>query len=222
MCEKSKFIDFEGIDGVGKTTLAKKVCDKLNELGYKAFYLNRKQFKTTSNYLNMHMGSIANILWSDGEIFKMADNEPYNGINIKHWLYLIQAWYSCFECNMVDMVVKENDIVISDGYFFKEMAKFKVSMKDDDITKFFNDLKRPDVVIYLKSNPNECIATKSYISKVENGSFDGENSDYLHHQSRLSEAYDQMALDNSWKVINRKDNFIENNVEEILKIIGVN
>ena len=85
--ERGKLISLEGIDGVGKTSCATLLCEKLSSKT-KCVYINRKSIPTSNEYIQQHMEYLYAIMWGKGQVFSKAPNIEYNGLNRKHWLHL--------------------------------------------------------------------------------------------------------------------------------------
>lgn len=201
--KRGKLISLEGIDGVGKTSCASILCERLS-VGEKIYkYVNRKEIPIDNEYIKLHMEYLHAIMWRNGAVFSKAPNVKYNGLNREHWLHLMIAWYSAFEQHMILPVLDMGVSIITDGYVHKEIAKAIYSSGDFDIQRQFGFLYKPDVVFYLTAPPEDCIREDSYTNRIESGMFVGMQSDFIEHQSIMKQIYDELAMNNDWITIVR-------------------
>lgn len=213
---QGKFISLEGIDGVGKTSCASTLCERLNSDKEKYVYVNRKVISTNDEYIKMHMEHLYAIMWKKGEVFSKAPNIPYNGLTPEHWRYLMLAWYSAFQQYMLLPVLNEGISVITDGYVYKEIAKAIYSTGSFDTEKEFDFLYKPDITFYLTASPESCLREDSYVNRIESGMFVGMESDFVKHQNKMKLIYDKLANDKHWITIARDRN-VHITCDEIIK-----
>lgn len=200
--KKGQFINLEGIDGVGKTSCVKALCEKL-EKTQKVIYINRKTVPTEDEYVRQHMQNLYDIMWGKGKIFSKSPDIPYNGFTREHWLHLMIAWYSAFEKHVIKPVLGDNYTIITDGYIYKEIVKAVYSSGTFKTASEFDFLIKPDVVLYLTAAPKECVRIDSMQNRIENGMFVGTEDGFVEHQSRMKTIYDKLAMDNNWLIIER-------------------
>lgn len=213
---RGKLISLEGIDGVGKTTCATLLCKKLS-LKTACTYVNRKAIPTTNNYIKRHMEYLYAIMWGKGDVFSKAPNIEYNGLNRRHWLYLMLSWYSAFEQHMILPKLERGISIITDGYIYKEIVKAIYSSGNFETEKEFDFLKKPDVVFYLSASPKECVRADSNTNRIESGAFVKKYSDFVTHQSEMKLIYDRLAKEKEWITIIR-DKDAEKTCENIAKL----
>lgn len=219
--ERGKLICLEGIDGVGKTTCASILCERLSSDKARFIYVNRKSIPSSDEYIELHMKYLYSILWGKGKVFSKAPNIEYNGLNREHWLHLMIAWYSAFEQHMIFPILEEGTSIISDGYIYKEIVKAIYSSGDFDTEKQFDFLFKPDIVIYLEASPEECIRDDSYTNRIESGMFVGTESDFVKHQNRMKLIYDKLAQDKNWITVIRNKN-VTKTCNDIIKAMSEN
>ena len=204
--ERGKLISLEGIDGVGKTTCALILCEKLSSDKKEFTYVNRKAIPSSNDYIKLHMEYLYAILWGKGEVFSEAPNVEYNGLNREHWRHLMIAWYSAFEQHMILPILEEGVSIVIDGYVYKEIAKAIYSAGDFNTEKQFDFLYKPDIVFYLTAPPEDCIRDDAYTNRIESGMFASMQSDFVRHQNKMSLIYDKLAMDKKWITIVRNKN----------------
>lgn len=203
---RGKLISLEGIDGVGKTSCASLLCEKLTLQGNEFIYVNRKEIPSSNDYIKMHMEYMYAILWGKGEVFSKAPNVEYNGLSCEHWRHLMIAWYCAFEQHMILPTLEKGISIITDGYVYKEIVKAIYSSGDFETEKEFAFLYKPDVVFYLTASPKDCIRSDSFKNRIESGMFVGMQSDFVKHQGNMKLIYDKLAKDKKWEKIERREN----------------
>lgn len=206
--ERGQLISLEGIDGVGKTTCAIRLCRELSSEKKIFKYINRKEIPSTNEYIKLHMEYLYAILWGKGVVFSKAPNIPYNGFNCEHWRYLMIAWYSAFEQHILFPILEQGISIITDGYVYKEIAKAIHSSGDYTTEKEFDFLYKPDIVFYLTASPKDCLRPDSNLNRVESGAFVDLKNDFVKHQNRMRLIYDKLAVENKWIIIQRNKDAI--------------
>lgn len=201
--EQGKLISLEGIDGVGKSTCATLLCERLSLDGKTYKYVHRKEIPITNKYIKMHMEYLYAILWGKGVVFSQAPNMEYNGFSREHWLHLMIAWYSAFEQHVILPQINNGISVVMDGYVYKEIVKAIYSSGDFETEKEFDFLYKPDFVVYLSASPEECMRADSNSNRVESGVFAELHSDFVTHQNRMKQIYDQLAKEKQWIIVDR-------------------
>lgn len=217
--ERGTLISLEGIDGVGKTTCAKILCERLNTKGKEYRYVNRKEIPSTTPYIKAHMENLYAIMWGQGEVFSRSPDIPYNGLTKEHWRHLMLAWYSAFEQHLILPILEKGVSIITDGYIHKEITKAIHSTGDFSTAEQFNFLHKPDIVIYLTASPEDCIRDDSYTNRVESGMFVGNQSNFVKHQDSMNVIYDKFSLEDKWiKVVRNND--INKTCTDIIRALG--
>ena len=200
--KRGRLISLEGIDGVGKTTCAKLLCNTISKTEA-CVYVNRKMLPSTNEYCKLHMKYLSSIMWRHGEVFSKAPNIEYNGFNREHWRYLMMAWYCAFEQHVISPILEDGVSIIMDGYVHKEIAKAIYSTGDFETAKEFDFLIKPDVVFYLKAPIEDCLREDSNTNRIESGEFVGQKCDFILHQTKMQAIYDKLASENYWITICR-------------------
>ena len=158
----SKLVVFEGIDGSGKTTLAKHLR---NELGERAFFLSKKSVDADTVFKKQFMLEVKPILW------ERKPNEPISQIDEESWLYLHILWYHMLQNFVINNKLKEYEYVIMDGWYYKFLARHFVNNKMDSSTAMYlvNRLLQPDKIFLLNVPPEICFYRKGIIKPSECG-----------------------------------------------------
>jgi dTMP kinase len=142
--KKNFFIAFEGIDGSGKSTQVKILCNKLKESGLKIY--------TTAEPTNSRIGQMIK------DIFKHKMEADHR---------TIAALYAADRLdhltNKTDGIVKkmeEGYTVVTDRYYFSSYAYHGVHMDIDWVIQANSlsaDLLRPDLNVFIDILPKEAM-----------------------------------------------------------------
>jgi dTMP kinase len=174
---KGKFITFEGIDGSGKTTVAKQVADELKQKGVDATY--------TCEPTNTWLGEAVKTSYSKDispftELLLFLADRATHTVQIKKWL-------------------EEGKVVVCDRYADSTYAYQAVMLKDElkelnvEPVEWLKDLSRPfviepDLTVLLKIDPE--VALK----RIKNKELRFERKEFL---DRVLEVYLKLAGESS-------------------------
>lgn len=140
----SKFIVFEGLDGCGKTTQAKLLCDRLNQKGIKA------QF--TAEPTNGESGKLIRRILG-GEI--KADTPTIAALFAADRVYHNQNPQSG-----INKLLSDGITVVSDRYYYSSMAYQGIDSDFDWVKSINIDcpyIRKPDICIFLEAPEHVCL-----------------------------------------------------------------
>lgn len=205
-----KFVCFEGIDGSGKTTVAKLASELINdEYPGQAFLLEKKNISYESEYLTSIMADFKRVLWRAGT------GNPVHEVTDHGWLFLHAAWYTVLAENALPRKQGEHRFVIMDGWYYKIMSRF-YAKKDFDkslVDLVFSHLPKGDVVFFLDASPEQCIARKSEFTDAEIGANErmlGKPKDrFIDYQGEVYRAYTDISKSRGWNILDAASNNAE-------------
>lgn len=211
----SKLIVIEGIDGSGKTTIAKRL---INRLGEKAYFLSKKSLEANTDFQKQFMSEIKPILW------ERKANEPISEIDEESWLYLHMLWYHMLQKFVINNKLNTYEYVIMDGWYYKFLARHFVNKKMETSTAEFlvKRLLQPDKVFLLNVSPEVCFYRKDQIKASECGAHEkGQKTelvinDFCEYQEKVYAAYVEILNGSNLSIIDASQT-IENVLDEIIK-----
>jgi hypothetical protein len=124
---------------------------------------------------------------------------------------LLQAsWYSCFTRCVVNPLLDAGNIVVADTWGSKLLAKLRLRPPGAvDIgwaEGIFAALRQPDLVVYLRADPDDAAARKPGICGSETGGGDGaidlSPAAFTAYQNRLGQVLDDLASQGCWAALN--------------------
>jgi thymidylate kinase len=137
---RGRFIAIEGVDGSGKSTVARLVAERLGESAVFAFY---KQIATSNVEVENAMRQLAAMLWP-------RDQTHLTQLPSRYRVILHAAWASILsECVVAPALATGHNLLL-DGWCYKIMARFLVDGYEREYLKtLFSHLVEPDQVIVL-------------------------------------------------------------------------
>ena len=136
--KKGKFIVIEGLDGSGATTQINLLTEFLNKKGIKAYYTK----EPTDNVI--------------GGLIRGALSEVY-GLPDASLQLLFSADRGHHLERVVEPLMKNGNVVICDRYFWSTIAFGSVSLDKKWLLTLQKYFRVPDLTIFLKVDPKECI-----------------------------------------------------------------
>ncbi|OYT53221.1 MAG: dTMP kinase [Desulfurococcales archaeon ex4484_217_2] len=195
MLNKGCLIAIEGIDGSGKTTIAKKIVEWLNERNIKALY--------TSEPTRSPIG----LLIKD----KIISAEKRQDARIEALLFAADRLWHVI--NEILPSLSKNIIVVTDRYYFSSIAYQGALGAPISWIKELNKFApKPDLSIYIDITPEEAIRRKSRQGDVKKLF---ENIRYL---SKVREIYLDMVRNGELTLINGMEP-LEKVIDEALALV---
>ncbi len=216
---KGKLITFEGIDGVGKTTISEKIADSLRKEGLNVTYINKKDIDIyDSEYVRNHMKVIKSVLWDYNpkeRLFDLGDN---------HWLYLNLSWFATLYDSVIYKELSQGKIVITDGWYYKLYSRFVIKNKysENTLDSIFFNVPEPDLVYYLSADISSILSRRNEFLPTEFGEMDAnkkllknEKEKFIDYQTRVGNILDGLSNEKGWKKFSNEN--LQECVENVLK-----
>jgi thymidylate kinase len=212
----AKLIVLEGIDGVGKTTLARELAARS---AGKLRYCSPKTIATSHPHLEWSMQTLASLLWPEESRKQHAHLLPS-----AYWLSLQAAWYSVLSEAVIAAQLCEAQALVIDGWYYKFVAKMAVGgAKIEPTLAAFAGSREPDLVVLLEGSP-EGVWSRRRFSAYEMGSMTGYDelgeASFVAYQSKIQAALVGLADRNGWRRerLSASDT-IESNVGRLQQIV---
>jgi dTMP kinase len=194
---RGALVCFEGLDGAGKTTIARSLAAALAEDGIAAKLIERKDPDCGSHDLTQRMGLLKKLIWEYGDM-------PIAELGDYHALYNMASWFSAIDLRKIRPLIASGVTVVVDNWYFKFMARFmlKTMMDKDHLRACFKHLSRPDLVVYLDVEPEIAVERKQEFGKGETGFFDGmgepSRENFVRYQGRVRRIMNTLSQEEGW------------------------
>lgn len=195
--ERGTLVCFEGLDGAGKTTIARSVVSALTAGGRAAALVERKDPECGAPELTGRMELLKALIWEYGDA-------PIGELGDHHALYNMASWFSALDLRRVRPLLAAGVTVVVDNWYYKFLARFtlKKSMDEAHLRACFAHLTRPDLVVYLDVNPGVAVGRKDELGKGETGFFDGygppSRVTFVRYQEQVREVMRRLAREEGW------------------------
>lgn len=156
-----RFIAMEGTDGVGKTSLARRLADISYETAVARLaepaatippdegastlvFVSRRQISATSTYAATLMEHLSTMLWHSGDAPDLSD---------AFWVSLQAAWFTAHTETVVEPLLGAGFDVVVDGWLYKFFAKLLLQgFTEPDLAVIFDRVRMPDAVLLLQAD----------------------------------------------------------------------
>lgn len=195
--ERGALICFEGLDGAGKTTIARSVAAALTAEGVPAALVERKDPDCGAPELTRRMELLKALIWEYGDA-------PIGELGDYHALYNMASWFSALDFRKVRPLLASGVTVVVDNWYFKFLSRFtlKRTMDEAHLRSCFAHLTRPDLVVYLDVNPEVAVARKGEFGKGETGFFDGlglpSRENFVRYQGQVRQVMGRLSSEEGW------------------------
>ncbi|MET0648969.1 MAG: dTMP kinase [Pyrinomonadaceae bacterium] len=216
--ERGALICFEGLDGAGKTTIARSVAAALTAEGVPAALVERKDPDCGTHELTRRMELLKALIWEYGDA-------PIGELGDYHALYNMASWFSALDFRKVRPLLASGVTVVVDNWYFKFLSRFtlKKTMDEWHLRSCFAHLTRPDLVVYLDVNPEVAVARKGEFGKGETGFFDGlglpSRENFVRYQGQVRRVMGRLASEEGWCSIEVDDKTPEQVTSLVLEAI---
>jgi len=218
-----KFIVIEGIDGSGKTTIANRVSERLNDNGYKTIFVNKKNTDVCDEYIKKFMGNIRKSLWEN------SPTDPVGEVPEKAWLFLHSLWYTMMEEKVINKLVDDYEFVIMDGWYYKFLARHLTNGEFDfDLSySIINTLRKGDYTFLLDIKPEECFKRRGDFKPSELGAHEIKQEEkeekafikFVRYQSMVRNQYLKFGKEYGFNLVDTNNRNIDEVSEEIVNKI---
>lgn len=200
MAGEGRFYCFEGIDGSGKSSVARGVCARLRALGTDAVLVARKDPGCPEPRLEPRLRLLHELIWGYGDL-------PIERLGDHHALYNVASWFAAIDRIKIRPLLAAGQTVVIDNWYYKFLARMALKPQLDPrhAADCFRHLRRPDGVFYLRLPPHVAAARKESFNRGESGSFDGfgppTKDSFVRYQEQVAAVLERMAAEAGWNAI---------------------
>jgi thymidylate kinase len=191
----------EGIDGAGKTTAVAGAAELLRQRGVPTVLVDKHYLTAGSAYARRHLRALAELIWAH------PADDPYLEFGDLHWVQLQASWYAGISRCVIDPLIDEGHLVLTDTWTYKFLAKLSLRPEVDlgRVKVAFADTRPENLAIYLEVTPEVAASRKGRYSISESGNHEGTVDltarGFIAYQRQLSEVLDRWAAREGWRRI---------------------
>lgn len=191
---KGLLVVIEGIDGAGKTTVAKKLVERLIGLGYRAEYTYEPYSSFFSEALRKYI-----------EVYGEAEPEvEVLAMALDRFFHVKRA---------IEPLLERGFIVVSDRYVYSSVAYQGAKGVDIEWIRIVNRFApKPDVAIYLR------VPVELGLERIKNRESKWRYFENIDRLKRVQEIYDMLVAEGVLTSVDATQS-IENVVDECLKLV---
>ena len=188
----------EGIDGAGKSTVARLVFDRLLTCAPGASYRTKRDLPVADAYGRDRLERLRDLIWHDNEGHRDPFGAPF-------WIQLLSAWYTALEPS-ADAGTR-HELRVYDGWFYRNIVKTRLRSGVDEewIRGLFRFVAVPDAVVLIDVDPAVAWQRTTRWKATELGRWDGRDGDpreaFCAYQSEIRAGLLAMAAHDRWCVV---------------------
>jgi thymidylate kinase len=199
----ARLVAVEGIDGSGKTTVARRLVRALADAGDDAVLVSRETVADgLDDYRASHLRAIRGLIWDYPHEARTSE------LGFAHWRHLLAAWFAAVDHTVVEPALERGAYVVADSWYFKFVARFAVAVGLPQALDAFAEISEPDIVLWLDTPPEVCLRRRPELRSTESGEWTGEGDGaegFLSYQSAVRGTYRRLAGARSWTVVASAD-----------------
>ncbi|MFE9748586.1 dTMP kinase [Saccharothrix saharensis] len=200
-----RFVALEGVDGVGKTTLAGLVADLTYEQWLAApdrepagvVFVPRRARSGTSPFAARLMEHLAQMLWHSGDS---------RDLEAAFWVTLQASWFTAHSTCVIGPVLDSGHDVVVDGWYYKFWSKLLgQGFRREDLETVFASAREPDHVVLLDADVATVFDRRTDFRPTELGLHAGygglDRASFVDYQSRGLGVLKEMARERGWTTV---------------------
>jgi dTMP kinase len=178
---RGREITVTGIDGAGKSTLASRLHQALNNAGHPAILIDKHSTEVPMDEeLSAYVDRLNALVYRRDVRVAQACGDHY-------WLLALAAWYTLQDKLVIQPALAAGTHVILDNAHHKILARYSVN--PDVSTRLaeqvFAHLTEPDLVIFLRIGAHDALRRKGAFTSLETGHSGGAEEDFIRYQDAV-------------------------------------
>ncbi|MFC5188044.1 dTMP kinase [Actinomadura harenae] len=197
-CTPGRLITFVGGDGAGKSTLAARLHQALNDAGHPAILVSKHSSEAPVDpQLSAYLDQLNNLIYRRDAAVAQACGDRY-------WLLALAAWYTLQDQLVIRPALTTGTHVVLDNGHHKILARYAVNpeVSASLCEQVFAHLTAPDLVLFLDLGAREALARKGAFTTLETGHRGGDAEDFVRYQDCVLDQMRRQAKHNAWLSLN--------------------
>lgn len=204
----------EGIDGAGKTSLARGLTARLEQRGLSCRLQEKKAVPALPPAATRRLSLLQQAIWTD------EDESDILGTHFS--LHLLAAWYSAVGPRM-DV---RGSLVVVDGWFYRVVVKahLRGQLDPEWLHSLFAHLPQPRCTVLVDIEPRLAFSRRSGFKASELGHWDNRSSgtvadDFISYQSQVRSALLDMAAKGQWRTVSQDGRALDVILDELEAVV---
>ncbi|MBB1243581.1 AAA family ATPase [Streptomyces durbertensis] len=187
-------ITVTGIDGAGKTTLAERLHQALNDAGHRTILVGKH---STDVPMDAELSEYVDRL---NALVYRRDARVAQACGDHYWLLALAAWYTLQDQLVIRPALAEGTHVILDNAHHKILARYAVNPEVPTrlAEQVFAHLTKPDLVFFLRISAREALARKGSFTSLETGHSGEGDEDFIRYQDTVLRQLRSQELQGGW------------------------
>ncbi|WP_395577244.1 dTMP kinase [Streptomyces sp. BK79] len=189
-----KLITFVGGDGAGKSTLAARLHQALNDAGHSAVLIGKHSTAVPQDpELSAYLDRLNELVYRRDARVAQACGDHY-------WLLALASWYTLQDRLVIQPALAAGTHVILDNAHHKILARYAVNPQVSPrlCEQVFAHLTKPDLVLFLNIDAREALARKGSFTSLEAGHAGGGDEDFIRYQDTVLDQMREQAQRGAW------------------------
>ncbi|OVZ99599.1 thymidylate kinase [Streptomyces sp. CS113] len=189
-----KLITFVGGDGAGKSTLAARLHQALNDAGHTAVLIGKHSTAVPQDpELSAYLDRLNELVYRRYARVAQACGHHY-------WLLALASWYTLQDRLVTQPALAAGTHVVLDNAHHKILARYAVNPQvcPRMCEQVFAHLTKPDLVLFLNIGAREALARKGSFTSLEAGHVGGGDADFIRYQNTVLDQMREQAQRGAW------------------------
>ncbi|MFI6991790.1 dTMP kinase [Nonomuraea wenchangensis] len=191
---RGREIAFAGIDGAGKSTLAARLHQALNDAGHPAILVGKHSTEVPMDEeLSAYVDRLNGLVYRRDTRIAQACSDHY-------WLLALAAWYTLQDELVIRPALAAGTHVILDNAHHKILARYAVNPEVPAhlAEQVFAHLTRPDLVIFMRIDAREALRRKGEFTSLETGHSGSGDEDFIRYQNTVLAQLQEQGERGGW------------------------
>ncbi|MET8990800.1 AAA family ATPase [Nonomuraea wenchangensis] len=191
---RGREITLAGIDGAGKSTLAARLHQALNDAGHPAILVGKH---STEVPMDEELSAYVDRL--NGLVYR-RDTRVAQACGDHYWLLALAAWYTLQDELVIRPALAAGTHVILDNAHHKILARYAVNPEVPAhlAEQVFAHLTRPDLVIFMRIDAREALRRKGEFTSLETGHAGSGDEDFIRYQNTVLAQLQEQGERGGW------------------------
>ncbi|MFJ9712148.1 dTMP kinase [Streptomyces sp. NPDC101234] len=189
-----KLVTFVGGDGAGKSTLAARLQQALNDAGHTAVLIGKHSTGVPQDSeLSAYLDRLNELVYRRDARVAQACGDHY-------WLLALASWYTLQDRLVIQPALAAGTHAILDNSHHKILARYAVNPEVSArlCEQVFAHLTEPDLVFFLNIGAREALVRKGSFTSLETGHAGGGDEDFIRYQDTVLDQMREQAERGAW------------------------